>query len=475
MNGQAEWKCTITDLVQATSGRVLSQPHSYFSRVGTDSRQSLQNKLFIPLKGENFDGHNFVAKAVAVGAAAVLVSEWREEWEPLKQKASFVQVDDCLQALQSLALFWRRKHRFKVLAITGSNGKTSSKEFTLALLKPHFRVHASRGSFNNHWGVPLSILEADQSHTHLILEMGMNHSKELLRLCQIGEPDVVVCTTVGTAHIGELGSQQAVANAKEEIYQACPDALHIFNMDNEWTMAMQTRSRAKQIRFSSFNPNVDVHMRAQRMTWDGLDITGTIQGQSGQRWVPILGRHNVVNLMVASSLGLAVGLTPDQIWQGLGTIQDSAWGRNQLLTLQNGARVLFDAYNANPDSMQALLKNLFEMDLSGRKFLILGDMRELGAFAEQAHESLGVKAGEMAFAGVWFIGQYSEVFRKGFEKVRKDSPLITSAGIDPAIAQKILEGLRAEDLVAIKGSRGMELEHVLDGWPLSTPLGKKPS
>ncbi len=184
---------------------------------------------------------------------------------------------------------------------------------------------------------------------------------------QISEPDVVACTMVGRAHIGELGSQQAVAQAKEEIYVACPKALHIFNIDNEWTMRMQARSQAKQILFSSFKPTADVHMRAQKMDWNGLDMVGKIQTEEGRAQVSVLGRHNVVNLMCASALAIAAGLTPKQIWRASGP--SATWpGTQSNHPMQNGARVLFDAYNANPDSVTALLKNLYEFEGAGANF-----------------------------------------------------------------------------------------------------------
>jgi UDP-N-acetylmuramoyl-tripeptide--D-alanyl-D-alanine ligase len=474
MSDAIAWKCTVAELAQASGGQILSEPYKDFCKVGTDTRSSLSGKLFVPLKGDNFDAHNFVAKAVEAGATVVIVAEWRGEWEALKTKASFVKVTNTLHALQALGLFWRRKHKFKVLGITGSNGKTSTKEFTYAMLKPQLKVHASKGSFNNHWGVPLSILDASPDQTHLILEMGMNHGGEIWRLCQISEPDIVACTTVGRAHIGELGSQQAIAQAKEEIYMACPKATHVFNVDNEWTMRMQAASTAKQIHFSSFKPSVDVHLRAQRMNWDGLDLVGSIAGVNGQTWVHVLGRHNVVNLMCASALSLAVGLNGEQIWAGLGSIQDSAWGRNQVVPLANGARVLFDAYNSNPDSVHALVKNLFEMEVAGRKFLVMGDMRELGEFSEKAHEEAGERAASVQFQAVYFVGQFANSFQRGFEKIRKGVTFLSSPKVDPSISQQLLGMLRSEDLISIKGSRGMELEHVLDGWPLSAPLGKKP-
>lgn len=469
-----EWICTPEELVQATAGKLLSKPVNAFSRVGTDSRSNLKGKLYIALKGEKYDAHDFVPQAIDQGAVAVLVQEWRVEWQPLLNRAAFVQVADTLKALQSFGQMWRRKHKFKVLAITGSNGKTSTKEFAFKLLSSKFATHASKGSFNNHWGVPLSILEAGPDITHLILEMGMNHAGEIFKLCMIAEPDIVTVTTVGRAHIGELGSQENVAKAKEEIYGACSNALHIFNVDNEWTMRMHARSHAKKISFSSFKPDVDVFLRAQRLGWDGLDIVGQIGRKPGQVLVKVIGRHNVVNLMAASSLALAAGMTPEEIWKALGTIQDTAWGRNQLLQLSNGARILFDGYNANPDSMQALLKNLYEMEITGRKFLIAGDMRELGTFTEAAHEEVGEKAGAVGFEGVWYIGQNAAAFAKGLKKSGSPKLFHQSTDVDSAYGSQFMNQLKEGDLVAVKASRGMALERVFKGWPLKTPLGEKP-
>ncbi|NJL25525.1 MAG: UDP-N-acetylmuramoyl-tripeptide--D-alanyl-D-alanine ligase [Calothrix sp. SM1_5_4] len=473
MAGDVRWTITIEDLAKVTGGQILSQACREFSRVGTDTRQDLAGRLFIALKGDNFDAHDFLAKAVEGQAAALLVHQWRDEWKPLLDKVSVVRVSDTLAGLQALARFWRKKRAFKIFAITGSNGKTSTKEFAYSLFKDHFPVFAAKGSYNNHWGVPLTILEAGPEHTHLLLEMGMNRSGELWRLCQIAEPDVVVVTTVGRAHIGELGSQEAVAQAKEEVYLAAAGALHVFNGDNEWTMRMLARSQSKKIVFSAFKPGVDVYLRAQRVTWEGLDIVGTIAGVNGGVFVKVFGRQNTVNLMAAAGLAVAAGIPGEKIWEGLARIQDTAWGRNQILELENGARVLFDGYNANPDSMIALLKNLYEMEAAGRKFLIAGDMRELGAFAEKAHEEVGERAGSVGFEAVWLVGQHARSFARGLEKHSRPKLFIT-ADADSKTSRAFYELLRKDDLVAVKASRGVALERAFQDWPLKTPLGKKP-
>lgn len=474
-SSSAPWTCSVADLVKATGAQVVASLRDSFSGVGTDTRKDLKGQLFIALKGDQFDAHNFVPQAVQAGAAVLLVHEWRDAWQPFTAQATFLKVSDTLLALQAFAQVWRRQHKFKVIAITGSNGKTSTKEFALALFKNKFATHASKGSFNNHWGVPLSILEAGPKQTHLILEMGMNHAGELTRLCKIAEPDIVVCTTVGRAHMGELGSQEKVAQAKEEIYLAAPNAIHVFNLDNEWTMRMQAHSKNKnQVTFSSFIPKADVHLRAQRLGWDGIDVVGHIRGVKGHSWVHVFGRHNVVNLMAASALALAAGFSAEEAWQYLPLLHDTAWGRNQVVPLNNGARVLFDAYNANPDSMTALLKNLYEMDVVGRKFLVVGDMKELGSFAPAAHEELGERAGSVDFEGIWYIGEHAESFAKGLEKVAHPNFFVHSSDVDQAINKQFLNLLREGDLVAVKASRGVALERVVEAWPLQKPLGKKP-
>jgi UDP-N-acetylmuramoyl-tripeptide--D-alanyl-D-alanine ligase len=472
--GEQLWTCSVGEVLQATGGQAKSHVFKDFQHIGTDTRQALAGKLFVPLKGENYDAHNFVATAVEGRAHVVLVHEWRAEWQPLLARATFIQVPDTLQALQALALYWRRKHAFKVLGITGSNGKTSTKEFTYGLLKDWAATHATKGSYNNHWGLPLTILAANPSDQILILEMGMNHAGELQRLVQISEPDVVVVTTVGRAHIGELGSMANVAQAKEEIYAAAPQAVHIFNMDNEWTMHMQSRSQCKQILFSSFRKEVDVHFRAQRLSWEGLDLVGEIRGVKGQTWVHVVGRQNTVNLMAAASLALAAGMEPAVIWQQLGSLSAPAWGRNQLLLTTGGTQVLFDAYNANPDSMQALFKNIYEIDSQGVKYLVVGDMGEQGAFSDTAHEELGERAAQVGFTGIWYVGANSQPFVRGLEKIAKPKVFFTSRAPDSEIAQQFASHFKFGDFVAVKGSRSVHLEKVVESWPLQDPLGQKP-
>lgn len=470
------WTLSVGDILAATKGKVVNTPSPKdvgaieVTSVQTDSRANVKDSLFIALEGEQFDGHQFAAAAVAQGAKAILVHRWSPDYESLQDRCVFIQVSNTLTGLQDLALAWRKRWGFRVLGITGSNGKTSTKEFTYSLLSQHFRCHASPGSFNNHWGVPLSILQAKPDTQILILEMGMNHSGEITKLCQIAEPDIVVATMVGQSHIGELGSQEAVANAKEEIYLASPRAVQIYNLDNEWTIKMFEKSQTrlpkppKIITYSSFRDGVDVKVRIVKMMLAESLVEATIHGKLIKAQVPVIGRHNTVNLMAACSLALACGMTAEQIEKALPKCQTAAWGRNQWVHLKKGTKIFFDAYNANPESMSALLKNIYEFEFEGRRYFVLGEMLELGNLTAELHEKLGKQVADINPDGVWFIGPSGKDFERGLSAAGYANKLMISNGYEESLAMQMASMLEPNDLVAIKGSRGMKLERVVQAW-----------
>ncbi len=462
------WALSLKEAVQATGGQCTFQGNLTFDGIGTDSRKSLKGKLFIALVGDRFDAHGFLASAVTQGAAGLLVHKMTPEIQAVADKIPVIQVPDTLQALQELGLFWRRKCGFRVVGITGSNGKTSTKEFLKAVVGPQFKTFASEGSFNNHWGVPMSLLAASPSDEVLIQEMGMNHSGELTRLAQIAEPDIVVVTMVGRSHIGELGSQQAVADAKEELYKACPNAIQIFNLDNEFTIPMFERGRkylAKNriFSFSGFRPEADVQMRAEKMADFQLEVIGHINHVNGRAVVPLIGRHNVVNLMAAAAVGIALGIAPKSIWTSLAKCR-GAWGRNQLVHLKSGMPVVFDGYNANPESMAALIKNLLEMEITGKKVAILGEMKELGHEAARSHRELGELIARSSVDIVWFMGPHKADFEAGLRAEKFSKTYFISDTYEQSVALKVSSMLNPNDIAVIKGSRAMGMEKVLEAW-----------
>jgi UDP-N-acetylmuramoyl-tripeptide--D-alanyl-D-alanine ligase len=462
---------TLAQVLEATAGQSLSQVEKAFVGVGTDTRKNLKHQIFVALKGENHDAHAFLAQAVSQGAASLIIDDEKFVTDELKNKVTLIKVPDTLLALQNLARYWRSKLSAKVIAITGSNGKTSTKEFAAAVLSAQFKVHYSKGSFNNHWGVPLTLLEASLSDEAVIVEMGMNHAGELTKLSKIATPDIVVCTNVGRAHIGNFGgSSQAIADAKEEIYLANPKAIKVFNYDNEFTLKMFNRVSKLQgaertIVFSSFSAGAEVNLRGSKMGLDGLEIIGQIGGVKGEAHVPVFGRQNVANIMAASAIAVVMKMEPEKIWAALPRCKGQ-WGRNQVVRLVNGATVIFDAYNANPDSTGILIKNLFELNVAddGRKIAVLGDMLELGNDAEKYHRDLGETIGNTDVAMVWFIGRFAKAFESGLRKSSSNMGLTSSPAFDPIVAQGVLSTLKSADLIVMKGSRGAKLEKVMQNW-----------
>ena len=360
------FEANIEEIVEATRGRLICKVADSVKGVGTDTRVDISGSLFIALKGENFDGHNYLKEAVEKGASAVLIHGEPPTLGDAVGKITVIQVNNTLSGLQELSRFWRRKFKGKVVGITGSMGKTTTKDFTKAILQSRRKVFSAKKSFNNHWGVPFTLLNANIDDDVVLVEMGMNHTGELENLSKWAEPDIVVCTTVGRSHVGNFENGiQGIADAKEEIYFSNPKAIKLFNYDNEYTLKMFERvsklSGTDGTRvYSSFAAGAEVSLRATHMGLDGLRVTGHVGGVKGEANIPVFGRQNVTNLMAAASIAYSVGLEPEEIWDMMPECR-TGWGRNQLLELQNGAKILFDAYNSNPDSMSLLIKNLYEI------------------------------------------------------------------------------------------------------------------
>ncbi len=456
----------LNDLVVGSQGKLVSQKQTEFKGVGTDTRKDLTGLIFVALKGPSYDAHGFLSEAVKKGATALLVHDASKVTDDLKKNTTIVEVADTLVGLQNLANHWRRKNSAKVVSITGSNGKTTTKEFAAAIIGAHKKTVFNRGSFNNHFGVPLSLLEIISEHEIAIVEMGMNHLGEIRDLCKIAEPDVVLATTVSPVHLEGLGSIENVAKAKEEIYQTSnKNLIRVFNLDNPYTLKMFDKylvstPRKQIISFSGQDKKADVRFEVNSSNIEGVTITGEIRGKKGDARVAIFGVHNVYNLMGAAGLALASGLSPAQIWQSL-HLCATPWGRNQKVKLNSGAEVIFDGYNANPESMKKLIENSMKVKHAGKKIAVIGEMGEMGAERENVHRELGGIVGAAGFDLIWFLGISNEEFSEGLEQAKFIGGRLFSKKYDPAIAEKIKVELRSGDRVWIKGSRSMKLEQVV--------------
>lgn len=456
-------KVDLQILVKVTGAQSVSVKEKSFAAIGTDSRTDLTGHLFIALKGEAFDAHQFLEKAVAQGATGLLIHEENEQVAKLKGKVTILKVPDTLQALQRLGSFSRRESRAKVLGITGSNGKTTTKEFAAAIIGSVKDVHFSKGSFNNHWGVPFTLLQLPENKDVALIEMGMNHAGEITELVKIAEPDVVVCTMVGRAHIEFFGSIEKIAAAKEEIYQSArAEAVRVYNLDNAHTRAMFDKVRERIPRqqlltFSAEDPKADVHLKISSMNMNQIMVQGRLAGKEGSATIQVFGSQNLTNLMAASALALASGLTAEQVWKGLSFCKTN-WGRNQLVHLKSGAEMIFDAYNANPDSMKALIDNMKLLSVPGRKVGVFGQMKELGTLSSTAHEELGMWVGRAGFDRVYFIGDDFKAFAEGLKKAEFQSTALIEKDFTGAMGLDLAHFLKAGDIAVVKASRGTRLE-----------------
>ncbi len=456
------WQMDLEDVINATQGRVLQKKETKFSGVGTDTRKDLCGQLFFALKGDQFDAHAFVGQAFSKGAAAAVIHGPIEG--ALSECGTIIEVSDTLEALKSLAQYWRRKWGGRVFAITGTSGKTTTKEFASVLLKESYRTHWSHGSFNNHWGVPLTLLGIDREDEVAIVEMGMNHPGEISELVRIAEPNVALVTMVGRGHLEGLTTIEAVAKAKEEIYEGLKERdLQIFNLDNSHTRRMWERRRGKlstRTFSSSKISNADVSLRVIARSIEGFRVKGEIGGVSGEVALSFFGSHHVHNLMAASAIALTAGVLPGDIWKRLSQCQ-LTWGRGQILRDRPGITILFDGYNANPESMEALFAEVAAISRVGRRIFILADMLELGAASREMHFELGARIVEAQPELVWFYGSQREAISEGLKASGYKGELLLSSDFSPEIAQKISLGLERDDFVALKGSRGMKIERAL--------------
>ncbi|MBN1179046.1 MAG: UDP-N-acetylmuramoyl-tripeptide--D-alanyl-D-alanine ligase, partial [Anaerolineae bacterium] len=398
---------TLADIVQGLTTHRPAELERRATSVYVDSRQVEPDGVFIALKGENADGHSFVANAVANGAAVVIVErlegrvvpvvdlrEARPQFPQAWQFPLALQVSSTLDALQKLAAFWRRRHTPRVIGITGSVGKTTTKELAADVLAQRYRTLKSERSFNNEIGLPLTLLQLTAEHERVVLEMGMYDVGEISQLARIALPHVGVVTIIGPVHLERAGSMDRIVQAKTELVSAlpaAPEGVAILNCDDPRVMGMQASTVARVFTYG-LSPKAD--LRASVI--EGLGLEGVrfqlhYQGETLHVRVPLLGRHSVHTALRAAAIGLVEGLTWQEIVEGLHA--PSSQLRLVAVPGPRGATILDDTYNASPASTIAALNLLDELE--GRKIAVLGDMLELGEQERAGHEKVGMRAIEV--------------------------------------------------------------------------------
>lgn len=418
--------------------------------VSTDTRTLPQGSAFFALRGENFNGDTFAAKALTNGAVVAIVQQWEGEVPP---DTAVIVVTDTLLALQRLALWWRKQLDLPVVAITGSNGKTSTKDFTAAVLARKFNVSATRGNLNNHIGVPLTVLATTPDHTAAVWEMGMNHSGEIAPLCEIARPKYGVITNIGTAHIEFLGSREAIADEKGQLARALPgDGILFLPAACDFNTYLRQRSRAAMI--SVGNGRGQVRAEDLRFGVDGTSFTLVIEGaETASVTLSVPGRHMVTNALLAAAVGWKLGISPAEIAAGLSTckLTGGRLGRYD----HHGTTVIDDTYNANPESMAAAIETLADTPVSNgaRRIIVLGRMGELGPHAPAAHLRTGALAAERQLT-VIAVGEGSEGIAAGANNA------LHFPDLDQA-AKWLAHEVKPGDVVLFKGSRSATVERVM--------------
>ena len=430
--------------------------------VSTDSRKIRQGELFVALRGDRFDGHDFVLDAISNGACGAVVerSVLESRYESLGKVRNLLPVEDTLFALQEMAHLHRQKFAVPVIGITGSNGKTTTKEMTASILKQKGPVLKNEGNLNNHIGVPLTLLKMEAVHRSAVVEMGMSAPGEIDLLARLVSPDIGVITNIGPAHLEFLGSMDGVAAAKAELLDnLAAGGTAVLNADDRYFEALSDRFSGRVL---SFGMNAGAAVRAQdiRQGDDYTDFELVAQGAAARVRLRALGRHNISNALAAAAAALAAGMAVEAVKYGLDDFTPVSM-RSEVRVI-NGRTVLADYYNANPGSVKAALETLVTLRPGARSVAVLGDMLELGEQGAEEHREIGRFAARLGVDVIIAVGELSARILEGASDAGMPKSALFAATSHAEAAGLLTRQSRIGDAVLIKGSRGMKMEKILE-------------
>ena len=445
---------TVAQLLIATGGKLLQgNPDAVISEFSTDSRAVASGAAFFALSGERFDGHAYVERAIEAGAACVVISK------PVvvPAEATVIQVEDVLTAYQNTAAWYRRQFNIPIIAVTGSNGKTSTKEIIAAVLAADFTVLKTQANFNNDIGLPKTLLQLTAAHEAAVVEMGMRQLGEIRLLATIAQPTIGVITNVGETHIERLGSIENIARAKQELIDCLTDnSLAVLNGDDPYVRRMADKSKARVV-FYGEAETCDYRLLSYALDAQSSTFCWREGKRDYQAILPAAGKHQLMNAMAAIAVARNLGMSPEQINQALSTASLGEL-RQQVMTF-GAIHVLNDTYNASPLSMEASLKVLAVAGAACRRVALLGDMLELGDQSERAHYEVGRKAAQCGVSVLAAVGEFAFATVRGASEA---GVLSYAAFADKEAAWTWLAPqLSANDFVLLKGSRGLKMETFL--------------
>ena len=466
MNDQQPIPWTTQEILDATGGELLcgNRGHS-FAGVSIDSRNISPQDFFLAIIGESHDGHGFASAAVDQGAGGLVINRQMAEELPVaawkSKDVTCIAVADTTRALGDLAAFNRRRANVSVAAITGSNGKTTTRKLTAGVVARQFNMLATAGNFNNEIGLPLTLLGLSSDHQWAVVELGTNNPGEIAKLTAICSPDIGVITNIGPAHLEGLGSLEGVMREKGDLIKGLvQNGRAVLNADDPRVLQL---ARESQHEVLLYGQSQDAAIRAEEIKEDAQ--TSSFWLILGQERIAVQlnspGQYMISNALAAAAVGYLMGIPAAMVKAGLESFKPVA-GRMNIRHLQNGIQIIDDTYNANPDSMKAALATIKRMQAGGRKIFVAGDMFELGAQAPELHRQVGAVAAGTHIDRLYASGEHAAALAAGARQEGMP-PAATMTGSREEILEDLIGWLQPGDLVLVKGSRGMAMEKVVEG------------
>ncbi|MBE0069011.1 UDP-N-acetylmuramoyl-tripeptide--D-alanyl-D-alanine ligase [Thermoanaerobacterium thermosaccharolyticum] len=445
---------SVKEIIDATGGKLLSGDINLtISGISTDSRTIKEGELFIPLKGENFNGEMFVEDALKIGSASLTESVNNVG----RYNKPVIFVDNTKEALHKIAKYYREKFQIPFIAVTGSNGKTTTKDMIYDVLSMKYNVLKTQGNFNNEIGLPLTIFRLNKKHDMAIVEMGMSGFGEIRRLKNIADPNVAVYTNIGVAHIEKLGSRENILKAKSELVENFKEGYTvILNADDDMLVKLTNKKGPQYITYGIDNGDVkafDIEYKEESVKYKVI-----IDGYMMDVELNVPGKHNVYNSLAAICIGIKFGVNKEDMRKALAEFQPSAMRLNILDV--SGIKVINDAYNANPGSMKAALSVLKEYK-DRRKVAVLGNMLELGEYSDLAHEEVGKYVKDEDIDVLITVGDFASKIAEGAIKNGMDAKNVMMCKNNVEAIELIKEIKNDNDVFLIKGSRGMKMEEIV--------------
>ena len=464
--------CKIRELIEAVSGKIIQGDQDCLIKgISIDSRTLIPGDLFFAIIGPNFDGHNFIVEAFRKGAVGSVVCKGAStllQNEQIKKNKIIIEVKDTLSALQDWSKRYKDKFKTFNICVTGSNGKTTTKEIIAHILSQKFPLLKSSGNYNNEIGIPLTLLQLNKSHKLLVTEMGMRGLGEIKTLTNFITPDLAVLTNVGEAHIGLLGSKDNIFKAKSELLESLDkDGIAILNRDDLYFLKALKIVKDKKIYTFGIENRSDIIADNISIVSDkGTRFTLVMQnGKSKEIYFPLLGRHNIYNALAAAAAAFALGIELDLIEKGLSSFKPLGL-HMQLSNFYNGIKILNDSYNASPLSVKSALETLAEIAQKNIKIAILGDMLELGEKADFYHREIGKEVAKLSIDILITVGPGGKIIAQSSKEEGMAEERVFSFEKNEKInlSKKLLSLTKPGDYILLKGSREMKMEEILEFW-----------